>query len=403
MVGRVRQSQRSPLTAGRVSVDVRKKNLIFSKILVSFITLGSTQAIASTADKIYGGLFSKHRKSSAEQKRSRANTTVMGVRGLDTDNDSEKKIYATANMRAVYQMEDREPNEALIIGIQKSLSKVSTSPKSKLTRLPNSAPTMEELEAEVELGRKMAAQILGSYQLVESDEIQNYTLALASVVANAGLSAPRPFRLAVIKSPAANAFACPGGYIFVTLGALKSVRNESELAALLGHEIVHVSQRHLLASLQKKITNTKNEPDSRASDAILATRKRIKPEPSDEKSNWSNLLGPKGVGLTLLQASSEALDTLFSKGLEQDFELEADRLGSRVSAVAGYRADSLLALLKGLSATSKTNQDAAKSTHPPFPLRIQKLEDFLNPMGMGSEHETSSPLFHSTQKIWATL
>ena len=382
----------------------RQRNLVFLGILFSYLVATSSHASASAADKIYGGLFTKHRKTTAEQKRSRANTSVMGVRGLDSDTESAKKINATANMRAVYQMEDREPSEELIDAIQSSSADTSASLPSKLTRLSNVAPTQKELEAEIELGRKMAAQILGSYQLVESEKIQNYVLALATVVANGGLTSPRPFRLAVIKSPATNAFACPGGYIFVTVGALKAVKNESELAALLGHEIVHVSQKHLLASLQKQITNKKSEQDSRATDDLLAARQRIKPDPSDENSNWSTLLGPKGVGLTLLQASSNALDTLFSKGLEQEFELEADSLGSQVSAVAGYQADGLLAFLKDASVSSKTKKAQVHLTHPPFPLRIQKLEQFLNPMSKNIERNSaSSSLFTSTQKLWMVL
>lgn len=328
----------------------------------------------------------------------------MGVRGLDSDTESDQKYYATANMRAVYQMEDRQPKESLVASIQSEISRGSTASASKLNRLPNAAPSLQELEAEVELGRKMAAQILGSYQMVESEEIQDYVLALAATVADAGLASPRPFRLAVIKSPAANAFACPGGYLFVTLGALKSVNNESELAALLGHEIVHVSQKHLLASLQKKVTNKSAQSELRNNDPVLTARKRVKPEPSNENSNWSTLLGPKGVGLTLLQASSEALDTLFSKGLEQEFELEADSMGSQVSAVAGYRADSLLTLLKGISASKNAKMENLNSTHPPFPLRIQKLEQFLTPIEPTSgKKPTSSSLFQSTQRLWTAL
>ncbi|MEY2987357.1 MAG: hypothetical protein RJB13_878 [Pseudomonadota bacterium] len=377
---------------------------LWTKIFAVATVWCAAPAHASIAEKVYGGIFSKHRKSSAQQKRSRTNTTVMGVRGLDADSESEQKAYATANMRAVYQMEDREPNEAIVRAIQNSIDRGAQSSHMGLNRLPNAAPTLQELEAEVELGRKMAAQILGSYQLVESEEIQDYAQALVSLVANAGLSAPRPFRLAVISSPSANAFACPGGYIFVTLGALKSVKNESELSALLGHEIVHVSQRHLLATLQKKITIKSNESEKRTSDVYMAARQRIKPEQSDEKESWSTLLGPKGVGLTLLQASSEALDTLFSKGLEQEFELDADKLGAQMSALAGYRAESLLALLKGLSSTAATNQRTMNSTHPPFPLRIQKLEQFLSPMQLRADKEpTSSTLFQSTQKLWMAL
>jgi predicted Zn-dependent protease len=215
--------------------------------------------------------------------------------------------------------------------------------------------------------------------------VQNYVLALATVVAEGGLAVPRPFRVTVVRSPTVNAFACPGGYIFVTLGALKSVRNESELAALLGHEIVHVSNRHLLTSLKKKVSSKSLNK-------------------SQDASNWAALLGPKGVSLTLLQASSEALETLFSKGLEQEFELEADSLGSQMSAVAGYQAFSLLNLFKGFVASTSENQLTKNSTHPPYQLRIETLEKFLTPFAAQREKESnSSQPFKTAQKLWTAL
>jgi predicted Zn-dependent protease len=372
-------------------------------ITCSFAT-STSAAQASVADKVYSGLFSKHRKSAAEQKRNRANTAVMGIRGLDADAESGKKLQATANLRAVYRMEDRAPNEAIITAIRQSITHSTRTGSQQSTRISNTTPSLNELEAEVELGRKMAAQILGAYQAVDSEEVQNYVLALATVVAEGGLAVPRPFRVTVVRSPAVNAFACPGGYIFVTLGALKSVRNESELAALLGHEIVHVSNRHLLTSLKKKVSSKSLNKSKEEADDILAARQRVKPEASQDASNWAALLGPKGVSLTLLQASSEALETLFSKGLEQEFELEADSLGSQMSAVAGYQAFSLLNLFKGFVASTSENQLTKNSTHPPYQLRIETLEKFLTPFAAQREKESnSSQPFKTAQKLWTAL
>ncbi|MEY3903365.1 MAG: hypothetical protein RL189_2671 [Pseudomonadota bacterium] len=358
----------------------------------------------SVSEEIYHRLFKKKRADETEQKRKRTNTSVMGIRGLDDDTDADLKAGATANMRAVYEMEDRSADRSVIdrLKVQLTANKADTGVEQFPQKIANPPATIDELEGEIELGRKMAAQILGANSTYNNHKVVNYLNGLAQVISESGLSSPRPFRIAVLNSEKVNAFACPGGYIFITKGALKSTANEAQLAALIGHEIVHISKRHLVSTLQKKITKnaTKNKNQEK-DDEYLKTRRRVKPDASRETSPLAQILGPKGVGVTLLQASSEALDTLLKGGLEREFELEADTLGQQISAAGGYQARSLIELLNTLKSANQGAGNSLSSTHPPYEVRINHLNEFLTRLGgFPAATASGSSLFGEMQREW---
>jgi predicted Zn-dependent protease len=359
----------------------------------------------SVSEEIYHRLFKKKRTDETEQKRRRTSTTVMGIRGLDDDTDADLKAGATANMRAVYEMEDRSADRRVIDNIKSQLkaTKADAGVQPLQQKIANPPATEDELEGEIELGRKMAAQILGANPTFNNETVINYLNGLAQVIAESGLSSPRPFRIAVLNSEKVNAFACPGGYIFITRGALRSTANEAQLAALIGHEIVHISKRHLVSTLQKKITKGGNKNSQQATDDdYLKARRRVRPDASGETSPLAQILGPKGVGLTLLQASTEALDTLLKGGLEREFELEADALGQQISAAGGYESRSLIELLKTLQSANQGGGNSLSSTHPPYEIRINHLNEFLTKLGgFPAATAAGSSLFGEMQREWS--
>ena len=360
---------------------------------------------SSAGEDVFKSLFGKKRAEGNEQKRARINTTVMGIRGLDDDPDAAIKATATANMRSVYEMEDRLPSPEMLNSLRQQFVALVNADAKKALPAPVAAQPVNagELEAEIDLGRKMAAQVLGANELFNNKKVHDYLSALIQVIAERGLTAERPYRVSVLDSKSINAFACPGGYIFITVGALKSTQNESQLAALLGHEIVHVSRRHLLSSLQKKISSKKPASEKNGTaDPHEQARQRIKPEFATESSAWAQILGPKGVGLTLLQASSEALDTLLSRGLEKEFEFEADTLGQQLSSAAGYSSDSLVTLLNAMKAKNSSGRTTSAGTHPPYEIRIQKVSDFIQNMnGRSTAGLQGSGMFAEIQREWS--
>jgi len=383
----------------------------FSALLpAAFFVLGASlgsQASEKTSEKvtgsIYDSLFSGQRKSDAQQKRSRTNTTVMGIRGLDTDTDSARKWNASANMRAVYDMEDRTPQPEAVDTIRSEIKKQNQSEaETKFTApVENALPTVPEFQGEIELGRKMAGQILGAYKPYADESVQDYLNALAAVVSNSGLSSARPFRVMALDTNTVNAFACPGGYIFITAGALKNVQSEAQLATMIGHEIVHVSKKHLISSLQKKLTRPVASTESGEKSPHMEQRKRVKPEGESDSATWTQLLGPKGVGLSLLQASSEALETLLNKGLDRELEIEADTLGTQASAATGFYSPTFVSLLSTLESKSKAKTDLTLATHPPYKLRIEKLSQFIASLpNVENSKMNSSSLFLKAQARW---
>lgn len=378
----------------------------FSSMLIDSAFAETAKGKTSASEEVYKALFGKKRASESDQKRARTNTAIMGIRGLDDDQDSSLKAKAAANIRAVYEMEDRTADAAMVEILKEQIK--GALPSNGVSNLPrpidNNKVAPEDLELEIDLGRKMAAQILGANKPYESERVSLYLNSLTKVLADSGLTAERPFRVSILNSEKINAFACPGGYIFVTKGALKNTQTESQLAALLGHEIVHVSKRHLLSSLQKKINGREdsNKKSEKITDPHTLARQRIRPEQSTEKNSFAQLLGPKGVGLTLLQASSEALETLLSKGLEKDFEFEADRLGQQVSSAAGYESKSLVNFLTRLKTQNTNVTNTTSNTHPPFDARIENISRFVETLvGQASATASSSSLFRQMQQEWS--
>ncbi|PSQ90086.1 MAG: peptidase M48, partial [Bacteroidetes bacterium QS_4_64_154] len=106
---------------------------------------------------------------------------------------------------------------------------------------------------EVKLGKKADKQIQNQYGVYEDEELQQYVDEVAQeVLAESHIRRPETpqkfreteFHFRVLDSPVINAFALPGGYVYVTRGLLAHLNNEAQLAVVLGHEIGHVEARH---------------------------------------------------------------------------------------------------------------------------------------------------------------
>ena len=118
--------------------------------------------------------------------------------------------------------------------------------KQTLTNLRQ--PTQAE---EVEIGDGVAETLLGARPLLDDPELQRYVNAVGMWVAQQSERPGLPWHFGVNDSDHINAFAAPGGYIIVTKGMMKQLRNEAELAGVLGHEVAHVTQKHHLKALRK--------------------------------------------------------------------------------------------------------------------------------------------------------
>jgi predicted Zn-dependent protease len=204
---------------------------------------------------------------------------------------------------------------------------------------------------EIELGRDMAARLLGAAPLVANEGLQRYVNNVGRWLASQTERPELPWRFGVLEAPQLNAFATPGGHIFITRGLVERMRNEAELAGVLAHEIAHVLKKHHLQAMQKtaqlELANT-----------AITTFSR--PDASAQKRD------------KLLSAGSE----LFARGLDKSDELQADRLGVVIAARAGYDAYGLPAVLQTLQAMNPADSGLALmfKTHPAPAERLDALE-----------------------------
>ena len=203
---------------------------------------------------------------------------------------------------------------------------------------------------EVQIGGELAAKLLGASPLTPNEGLQRYVNRVGRWLASQTERPDLPWRFGVLDAPQVNAFATPGGYIFVTRGLVQRMKNEAELAGVLAHEIVHVLKKHHLTALQK---NAQLE----LANTLVGTYNRDSNPQARER---------------LLSAGSE----LFARGLDKDDELEADRLGVVIAARAGYDAYGLPSVLQTLQAMNAEDSSVALmfKTHPPPADRLAALE-----------------------------
>ncbi len=104
---------------------------------------------------------------------------------------------------------------------------------------------------EIQIGREVAAAAEQQFGLVDDTALQAYVQRLGSRLAEASERPDLPWTFKVADDPTPNAFAAPGGFIFITRGMLALLRNEAELVSILGHEIGHVTARHSVAMMSR--------------------------------------------------------------------------------------------------------------------------------------------------------
>ena len=215
---------------------------------------------------------------------------------------------------------------------------------------------------EADIGRVVAARVLATYPLAKDDKVQQYVTLVGNTVAAYSARPTLEWHFAVIDTPIVNAFSAPGGFIFVTTGALKQMNSEAELAGVLGHEIAHVTQKHILKEIKR----------SNLMSASLSL--------AQESSAGAQWLNDDYAG----KIGKIAYEKLFTTGLSRTDEAEADRIGFELTDASGYRAAEMLtflASLEKLEGTSAMKQLIA--THPRPKDRIATLKPLVRDPNRG--------------------
>ncbi|HEY3644808.1 MAG TPA: M48 family metalloprotease [Gammaproteobacteria bacterium] len=214
-------------------------------------------------------------------------------------------------------------------------------------------------DEEIAIGRDAAATLLGASKPIDDAPVQKYVNKVGLWIALQSDRPDLPWHFAVVDSDDIDAFAAPGGYVFLTRGLLLHLHNEAELAGVLGHEISHVVLKHHLNALQKG-----------ARMDLAGQAAQVGMEAKGYNSDLDN---------QLMDKVSSATRTLYSKGLDKDDELDADRMGVVLAARAGYDPYGLLAVLQTLEATDphSSSMQLLMATHPAPADRIAVLSEAM--------------------------
>ena len=212
------------------------------------------------------------------------------------------------------------------------------------------------LEKEIELGRKMAAEIEKSVKLVDDPVINEYVNRVGqNIVRNSDAKAP--FTIKVIDSDEVNAFALPGGFFYVNSGLILAADEEAELAGVMAHEIAHVAARN----------GTENASKSQIFN--MATIPLI-------------FLGG-GLGYAVRQAAGILIPMQFLQ-FSRKAEAEADYLGVQYVYKTGYDPSAFVTFFEKLQAKEKAKPGTMSklfNTHPPTANRVamtkQNIERIL--------------------------
>src|SRR5687767_7182001 len=106
-------------------------------------------------------------------------------------------------------------------------------------------------EEEKQLGAEVSERIRARYGVVQNQAVHRYISLVGTILAQGSTRPNLPWTFVVLDTDGVNAFAAPGGYVHITRGALALIKNEAELAGVLGHEIIHVTEKHTVRAIQK--------------------------------------------------------------------------------------------------------------------------------------------------------
>jgi predicted Zn-dependent protease len=220
-------------------------------------------------------------------------------------------------------------------------------------------------EQELAIGQQQDAEIRKEMGVYSDRRVQEYVTDVGLRLAQVSERPNLPWHFTVVDVPAINAFALPGGYIYITRGIMPFLQDESQLAGVLGHEIGHVTARHA------------SEQYSRSTGAQLGLV-------------LGSIFVPGGAGLAQLGGSG--LGLLFLK-YSRDDEAQADGLGVRYAARAGWDPSGVPLMLNTLGRIEETSDDRGvpnwMATHPAADDRVQRVQSAVRDAEAGATRFTT--------------
>jgi predicted Zn-dependent protease len=200
---------------------------------------------------------------------------------------------------------------------------------------------------EQQLGQAVSEKIRERYGVVQDAAVHRYVALVGTSLAQASTRASLPWTFIVLDTDGVNAFAAPGGYVHITRGALALVQSEAELAGVLGHEIIHVTEKHTIKSIQKS--------------------KAVQMGATETLSTSSALLE---------KAVTASYDNIVEKGFGREEENASDEKGIELANRIGYAPQGLSGFLTRLKDRNKdsTEKRGLFASHPEMQARLDNMK-----------------------------
>ncbi len=201
-------------------------------------------------------------------------------------------------------------------------------------------------ENEENLGKEVAAYLIARHGLLQDEDRTRY-ISLVGLTLARGAKRDIPYKFGILDTDAVNAYATPGGRIFVTAGLLDKLSNEAQLAGVLAHEIIHVDEKHTIKGFVK-------------AKALGAIGKKI-----SKKSEFDDLV-------------KKLIEGIANRGFPKADEYKADLHSLALMEASGYNRHGLSSALTKLYGKRKeTLNQSFHSRHPSLKSRLHKLKRHL--------------------------
>jgi beta-barrel assembly-enhancing protease len=199
---------------------------------------------------------------------------------------------------------------------------------------------------EQELGKQVSDKIRARYGVVQDANVHRYVSLVGLALAQGSTRPNLPWTFIVLDTDGVNAFAAPGGYVHITRGALALIKNEAELAGVLGHEIVHITEKHTVRSIQK-------------SSAV-------------QMGASETLSGSSALMQRVVTAS---YDNIVERGFGRAEENESDEKGIALANKTGYAPNGLVGFLTTLKDRNKDAKEKRGlfASHPEMQERLDRI------------------------------
>jgi predicted Zn-dependent protease len=222
-----------------------------------------------------------------------------------------------------------------------------------LPSLPSLGPPGDD--EEVRISREFRREAKKHFKFVNNPEVERYMDRVGQRILSAMGPQPFDYRFFVIEDSQLNAFAVPGGSIYMYTGLIEKAKSTDEIAGVLGHEITHIKGHHMARS---------SGPDAIS---VLSLLSMV-------------LLARSGSGAQAAGAVGQAVAATRQIAYSRQLEMEADTLGARYMAAAGYDPKGSLGFLKTLDqerALNPVDVPAYLMTHPVSQERVANMEQIL--------------------------